>query len=474
MGTRTRQRAQDRILMLFNTYPFLLAFLPAAILIYRLADPYPQLRIVTLVLLSFVFYSYWDPPFVALLALSTLINWLAACTYRVMKWNAIVTAAIVADLAVLGVFKYANFLMSNLGLILDRPMPHFDIVLPLGISFFTFHHIMYLVDLRRGKAPSYSLGRYALYISFFPQAIAGPLARWSEVMHQFGRQVYTPGWQRQFGIGTTFIVVGLFEKIVLGDRIGYLLDPIYAQAELGQVLDGQSWLALSFNFQILFDFAGYSDIAIGLGLLFGVQLPYNFNAPFRAINIQEFWQRWHITLMLFLRDYVFLPLANIRIAHRRFRLVQYFGAMLLTMALCGLWHGASWSFVLWGTMHGCALVVCSLWRHYCPRLPRLLGWALTVMFVLLTGVIFRAGTLEAAWRVFQGLATPPDLDRASHLLPILVAPLVACLLPASQDTIARLTVTPRPWLAALLGVAMLALLIELGDRNVYEFVYFKF
>jgi alginate O-acetyltransferase complex protein AlgI len=195
--------------MLFNSYTFLLAFLPAAILVYRLADPYPQLRIATLVLLSLIFYSYWNPPFVALLALSILINWLAVRSYQATKRNAIITAAIVADLAILGVFKYANFLIYNLGLILERPTPHFDIVLPLGISFFTFHHIMYLVDLRRGKAPSYSLDRYALYISFFPQAIAGPLARWSEVMHQFGREVYAPGWQRRFAQGAIFILIGL-------------------------------------------------------------------------------------------------------------------------------------------------------------------------------------------------------------------------------------------------------------------------
>ncbi len=460
--------------MLFNDYPFLLGFLPAAILLYRVADPHPRWRIGTLVLLSFAFYSYWNPPFILLLALSIAINWLAALAYARTKRRTIITAAIVFDLAVLGVFKYANFFAYNLGMVLDRPLPKLDITLPLGISFFTFHHIMYLVDLRRGKAPFYSLGRYALYISFFPQAIAGPLARWSEVMHQFGREVYAPGWQRQFCVGITFIATGLFEKIVLGDRVGRLLDPIYAQAKLGLVPDGDSWLALGFGFQILFDFTGYSDIAIGLGLLFGVQLPFNFNAPFRSTSIQDFWQRWHMTLMLFLRDYVFNPLANARILPRRFLLVQYFAAMLLTMALCGLWHGASWTFVLWGTMHGCALVLCSLWRRYCPRLPSLLGWALTVIFVLLTGVIFRAGTLDAAWHVFQGLVILPDLSRVRHLLPIFAAVLVAFLLPASQDVIALLTRRPRPVLAGLLGIAVLALLIELGDQDVYEFAYFKF
>jgi alginate O-acetyltransferase complex protein AlgI len=460
--------------MLFNDYPFLLVFLPAAILIYRLADPHPQWRIGVLVLLSFAFYSYWNPPFIALLALSILINWLAAQAYVRTRQGTIITAAIVLDLSVLGVFKYANFIADNVGFLLHRPIPHLDLVLPLGISFFTFHHIMYLVDLRRGRAPLYPLDRYALYISFFPQAIAGPLARWSQVVHQFGREVYAPGWQRQFCIGGAFIAIGLIEKIMLGDRIGRILDPIYAQAELGAVMAGQSWLALGFGFQILFDFAGYSDIAIGLGLLFGVQLPFNFNAPYRSLNIQEFWQRWHMTLMLFLRDYVFHPLAHARIIPRQLRLAQYFAAMLVTMALCGLWHGASWSFVLWGTLHGCALVLCSLWRRYGPRLPLPVGWALTVLFVLLTGVIFRAGTLDAAWRIFQDLAIAPDLDPLRHLAPLIIAPLAAFLLPASQDIVARLTTRPRPALATGLGIVLLALLIELGDRDVYEFVYFKF
>src|SRR5882757_4344669 len=452
--------------MLFNDYPFLLVFLPAAILLYRLADPHPQWRIGVLVLLSLIFYSYWNSPFIVLLVLSIVINWLAALAFGRTKQPAILTGAVVANLAVLALFKYANFLAYNLGLLLNRPLPQLDIVLPLGISFFTFHHIMYLVDLRRGRAPLYPLDRYALYISFFPQAIAGPLARWSQIMEQFGRQVYAPGWQRKFALGITFIVVGLIAKTQLADRIGNIINPIYAQATLGEVPVGQSWIALSFGFQILFDFAGYSDMAIGIALLFGVQLPFNFNAPFQSTSIQDFWQRWHITLMLFLRDYVFHPLANARVLPRRFLLVQNFAAMLVTMALCGLWHGASWTFVLWGTLHGIALVLCSLWRRHSPRLPLLLGWALTVMFVLLTGVIFRAGTLGAARHVIEGLAIAPNLERGWHLAPVFIVPLVAFLLPASQDIIERLTRTPRPWLAALVGIGLLALLIELGERNV--------
>lgn len=460
--------------MLFNDYPFLLGFLPAAILIYRLVDPRPEWRIGTLVVLSLVFYAYGNPPFVLLLVLSILINWLAAMAFARTKMRWIITAAIAANLAVLAWFKYANFLAYNVGLVLGRPMPVFDIVLPLGISFFTFHHIMYLVDLRKGKAPLYELQRYALYIGFFPQALAGPLVRWSQVMEQFGRKVYAPGWQRQFCIGIAFILIGLIEKMFLGDRIARLIDPVYARALQGPVGDGDAWFALAFAIQILYDFAGYSDIAVGLGLLFGVKLPYNFDAPFRSTSIQDFWQRWHITLMVFLREYLFFPLANTRMVPRRFYQLQYFAVTVLTMSLCGLWHGASWTFVLWGTLHGVALVVCSLWRRYGPRLPALAGWALTVMFVLLTGVIFRAGTLDAALNIFHGLAVPPNLAEGKHLWPLVVVPLLAFLLPASQDIIERLMLRPRPWLGVVAGLGLLAILIALGEGNIRGFAYYQF
>jgi hypothetical protein len=460
--------------MLFNDYAFLLVFLPASLVIYRFADPHPQWRIGVLVILSFAFYSYWNPPFIILLALSITVNFVAARAYLATKSAGFITGAIVVNLAVLGFFKYANFVSENLTYLFERPFWYLNITLPLGISFFTFHHIMYLVDLRRGKAPDYSLGRYALYISFFPQAIAGPLARWSEVMHQFGTQVYRPGWQRQFAVGVTFIVIGLIEKTWLADPLGRLLDPIYVQANHGPVTDGNSWLALGFGFQVLFDFAGYSDVAIGVALLFGVQLPFNFNAPLQSTNLQDFWQRWHMTLMAFLRDYVFIPLSNVKIGRKRYRLVQHFSAMLLTMALCGLWHGASWTFVLWGALHGCALVIVSLWRRYAPRLPALLGWALTASFVLLTCVIFRAGSMQAAMNIYRGLVQLPDLEHIVRSVPIVAAALCAFLLPASQDIVARLTERPRIGIAALLGLAAVAILVELGDKDAYEFVYFQF
>ncbi len=460
--------------MLFNSYPFLLVFLPTAIVIYRIVDPWPRLRIPTLVVLSLIFYGYWDPRFVFLLAGSILVNWLAASYYVATKTGAFITAAIIADLAVLGLFKYANFFADSIGSLVGTSIGHLSLGLPLGISFFTFHHVMYLVDLRRGRAEICSLDRYALYICFFPQAIAGPLARWSEVGKQYGHEVFAPGWERRCALGTTFIIIGLIEKTVLGDPLGRMLDPIYAQAAAGPVTEGSAWFALGFGFQIFFDFAGYSDIAIGLGLIFGIELPLNFNAPFRASSILEFWQRWHMTLSRFLRDYVFVPLSDIRLAGRRHTMAQYGAAIVLTMMLCGLWHGAGWNFVLWGTLQGLAIVLALGWRAFFPSPPWLMGWATTIAFVLLCGVIFRAGTLQAAWHVFAGLATVPDPSKITHPSILAVGALCAILLPCSRDLSVRLNEKPRAVIAVMLALAGVAILVQLGSEQSYEFIYFQF
>src|SRR4051795_705765 len=242
--------------MLFNSYAFLLVFLPCALIAYALADPHPRARMPVLIALSLIFYGYWDVRFVPLLVLSILINWFGAKYYIATRKGAVITATITLNLALLGFFKYMNFFAGTVTS-LGFPVGPFAIALPLGISFFTFHHIMYLVDLRKGKAPVYPLGRYALYIAFFPQALAGPLARWSQVMEQFGRQIYAPGWQREFCLGISFIAMGLFEKIFLADRLARIIDPIYALASRGPVPNGDAWVALTFSFQVLFDFAGY-------------------------------------------------------------------------------------------------------------------------------------------------------------------------------------------------------------------------
>jgi alginate O-acetyltransferase complex protein AlgI len=459
--------------MLFNSYAFLLGFLPAAVLIYGFADRMPAMRIPTLVLLSLIFYAYWNPPFVLLLAGSIAGNWLAARYYALTKNGAVIVAAIVANLAILGVFKYANFFADNVAALVGVAVGHLHVALPLGISFFTFHHIMYLVDLRRGRAQLSSFDRYALYICFFPQAIAGPLARWSEVGHQFGREALGPGWERRWALAVTLIVIGLIEKVMLGDPLGRALDPVYAEAATGPVPEGSAWMALGFSFQIFFDFAGYSDIAIGLALLFGIELPMNFNAPFRFVSVLDFWQRWHMTLTRFLRDYLFFPLTDFRIAGRRHTVAQFIAAIMVTMGLCGLWHGAGWNFVLWGIAQGVAIAFALAWPRYLPSPPRPVSWMATIGFFLLSGIIFRTATLGAAWRIFRGLATFPDL-RLTGAGTLAVAAACAVLLPSSRRLADRLNERPQAVVAMMLGLAGVAILVQLGSEQTYEFIYFQF
>jgi D-alanyl-lipoteichoic acid acyltransferase DltB (MBOAT superfamily) len=460
--------------MLFNSYEFLLVFLPAAILIYALVDHDPRLRTWVLLALSLAFYSHWDVRFLPLMVGSILANWWAARLYITTGRYSIITAAIAGNLLVLGIFKYTDFLGGTFAALLGTKFQPLALALPLGISFFTFHHIMYLVDLGRGRAPSYPLDRYALYICFFPQAIAGPIARWNEVIHQFGERVFGPGWERRCALGATFIVVGLAQKVLLADPLARAVDPIFQTASAAPVGGGKSWIALGFAFQIFFDFAAYSDIAIGLALIFGVRLPINFDGPFRATNLLDFWRRWHMTLARFLRDYVFTPLSNLSIGGRRHRITRMLAALVITMALCGLWHGAGWTYVLWGTLQGLGLLFVVAWQRYVPSTPNVIGWAATIIFFVLTAVFFRADSLTAAFNIFSGLATLPDTIHPEGRNVLIAAFICAVILPPSHVICRGLTEAPSRLVSASLAVAAVLALVVIGNRENYQFIYFQF
>jgi D-alanyl-lipoteichoic acid acyltransferase DltB (MBOAT superfamily) len=460
--------------MLFNSYEFLLVFLPTAILIYTLADRHPCLRTWVLLALSLTFYSYWDVRFLPLMVGSILANWWAARLYTATKRHGIIVAAVAGNLLVLGIFKYTDFFAGTVAALLGMTFQPLALVLPLGISFFTFHHIMYLVDLGRGRAPSYPLDRYALYICFFPQAMAGPIARWNEVIDQFGQRVFGPGWERRCALGATFVVIGLAQKVLLADPLGRAIDPIFQTASMGPVTDGKSWVALGFAFQVFFDFSGYSDIAIGLALIFGVRLPINFDAPLRAVSLVELWQRWHMTLARFLRDYVFTPLSNLRIGGRRHRMTRLLAAVVITMALCGLWHGAGWTYVLWGTLQGLGLLFAVGWRRYLPSPPNIIGWAATFIFFVLTAVFFRADSLGTAFNIFSGLATLPDTLHPDGRNVFIAAFICAVVLPPSHAICQRLAETPSRLVSVSLAVAAVLALVVIGNRENYQFIYFQF
>ena len=301
--------------MLFNSFQFLLVFLPVALTIYAIADRFASsLRLIVLVILSGAFYAYWDWRFLPLLIGSVLINWMCARLFRRLEIGAILVAAMAANLAVLGWFKYEGFLVRSINGLVGTDLPVLELGLPLGISFFTFHHVMYLADVRAGRAPFYGMTRYALYIGFFPQVLAGPLVRWSEIMHQFGARAYAAGWENKAALGVILLVIGLAKKVWLGDPLGSVTNPVFESVASG-ASPGllEAWQgALGFTFQIYFDFSGYTDMALGIALLFGIELPQNFDSPYKASSLQAFWRRWHMTLSRFLRDYLYIPLGGNR------------------------------------------------------------------------------------------------------------------------------------------------------------------
>lgn len=457
--------------MLFNSFVFLLAFLPMALLTHWLVERFrPDWRLPLLLVLSLAFYAYWDWRFAPLLVASVTLNWLVAQIFLQTGRKGLIPAAIIANLLVLGLFKYFNFFADLAALIPGLPVARYDIALPLGISFFTFHHIMYLTDLQQGRAPRYDLVRYGLYIAFFPQVLAGPLVRWGEIMHQFDERPYArPDAAERFARGLMLLTLGLVKKVVIGDTLATYVNPVFEAAAAGKVVTvAEAWQAtLGFTFQIYFDFSGYTDMALGLALMFGVVLPPNFDIPYRATSLQDFWRRWHMTLSRFLRDYLYVPLGG----NRKGLMVQL-AALFATMTLGGLWHGAGLTFVAWGAAHGVALGLGVLWRRAGLTMPAWLGWGLTLLFVMATWVLFRAPSFEAALTIYEGLIGLAPLGADFKWRAIVVAAAVACLGPTTWKFVQQ--VPPRRSIAIGFAVVFVAVLFEIGDADNLEFIYFQF
>jgi alginate O-acetyltransferase complex protein AlgI len=309
-------------------------------------------------------------------------------------------------------FKYANFFVENANALAGTSYDVGTILLPLAISFFTFQQITFLVDSHAGKTKEYDLLRYCLFVTFFPQLIAGPIVHHAEMMPQFARRTLTNPKARNIAIGLTIFALGLFKKAVLADGIAPFADSTFADAERGVALDAVlAWSgALAYTFQLYFDFSGYSDMAIGLARLFGITLPLNFNSPYKAGNIIDFWRCWHMTLSRFLRDYIYIPLGG-----NRRGLARRHTNLLATMLIGGLWHGAGWTFVVWGGLHGLYLMINHAWRWGRPRLglgeagsagwvERRLAHGLTFIAVVIAWVFFRALTFDGAITMLEGMA----------------------------------------------------------------------
>lgn len=409
--------------MLFNSYSFLFAFLPATLLAFFLvARIKPRLATLILVVASVVFYSWWDRRYLPLLLGSAAFNYaMSRAIDRAVhsgggsRAKALTAATILADLALLGYYKYADFFITTANAVAGSNFSLLGLILPLGISFFTFTQIAFIVDTYRGRAREHDWMRYLLFVTWFPHLIAGPIIHHKETMPQFAAASASRFSWPAMAAGSAMLTMGLFKKVVLADNIGSYVSAAnamsaFTKAGLGVPVgffDGWA-AALAYTLQLYFDFSGYSDMAIGLSLMFGVKFPANFNSPYQAVNIIDFWRRWHMTLSRFLRDYVYVPLGG----NRRGPARRYINLMA-TMLIGGLWHGAGWTFVIWGGLHGAYLIVNHAWLALRAALgagssstwvSRTLARSITFVAVVIAWVFFRAPSVAAAREILEGMA----------------------------------------------------------------------
>ncbi|MDD5035083.1 MAG: MBOAT family protein [Methylococcaceae bacterium] len=397
--------------MLFNSHPFIFLYLPLTLLLfYWLGKRSREQAAAWLAFASLFFYAWWNWRYVLLLLASIGFNYLAGGSIARLAGNRrkiLTTSAIVSNLGLLAYYKYANFFLTSL----SPDWSLGEIVLPLGISFFTFTQIAYLADVHQGKVKEYHFIHYVLFVTYFPHLIAGPILHHQEMMPQFAKaETYRFSFDK-LALGLTIFFIGLFKKTVLADGVAPGARALFDAAAQGQAVAlMESWSGvLAYTLQLYFDFSGYSDMAIGLSCLFGIRLPLNFDSPYRATNIIEFWRRWHMSLSRFLRDYLYIPLGG----NRHGKLRRHFN-LLVTMLLGGLWHGANWTFVIWGGLHGLYLMINHAWRNLRERLGhdlshsswvgRLLGGALTFLAVMVAWVFFRSATVAVAQTILKGMA----------------------------------------------------------------------
>ena len=493
--------------MLFNSAIFVFLYLPIVWIGYLVALRLPWARagIAWLGVASIFFYGYWNPAFVPLLVVSILFNYGVGRLLDPQVWNAsprarkgVLAAAVALNLAALGYYKYAGMLVSSFGALTGIATPVVDVLLPIGISFYTFTQIAYLVDAWAERRPEKSFTAYVLFVTFFPHLIAGPVLHHAEMMPQFLRGDRALRYALALE-GLLFFACGLAKKVLIADSVAPAANRAFTLAESMPIGFVDSWFgSLAYTVQIYFDFSGYSDMAIGLALLFGIRLPLNFNSPYQSRSIVEFWRCWHMTLSRFLRDYLYIPLGGSRHGPAR-RQVN----LMLTMLLGGLWHGAAWTFVVWGGLHGLYLQVNHAWRHLVeksPPLQRLLArharpaafvaWALTFLAVVVAWVFFRAESFGGSANLLAGMfagtasvdAQLADLHTEVY---IAVGLLIAFLAPNSQQLltgageklVSRFT-APRPFLQGVHAGSLLfvitALVLISVSWGTNEFIYFNF
>jgi len=463
--------------MLFNSAIFLFAFLPVCYAVFWLL-PSARARYAWLTVTGYVFYGYWDWRFCFLMAFSTLVSYAAGLGF--LRWDhdpgrrrLCLVVPIVVDLALLGFFKYANFAMDSaqgvaswLGW--DARLPHLNVILPVGISFYTFHTISYIVDsYRRVIRPTRNFFEFSTYVSLFSQLVAGPIVRFRQIeedLDNIGRHDRRQWLHR----GISFFTIGLVEKVLVADSIAAFVDP--ALANYASLSTAGAWLAMAgYTLQLYFDFSGYSTMAVGLGYLFGIRIPQNFNSPYKSLDPSDFWRRWHISLSSCLRDYVYIPLGGNRHGE-----ASTYRNLLLTMLIGGLWHGASWTFVVWGGYHGVLLALHRRFARYWDVLPALLRQVTMILLVLVGWVFFRSTSFGMATSLLATMFTPTPGDLVDQAPLALAALMCAGAWATAGPNAFDLQHVPS-WRrrTALTAAFAASLAIIIGTRTT-PFLYFQF
>jgi alginate O-acetyltransferase complex protein AlgI len=497
--------------MLFNSYEFIFIFLPVTVLGFFIllpkifgdssknaaSDRLVRWQTAFLVAASLSFYAYWDIRYLPLLLFSIFFNYKMSCLIAAKREKKYLLAAVGINFLLLGYFKYTGFLLETLNSISGFSLADPKIMLPLGISFFTFTQTAYLIDAWRDKTHrDCGLLRYSLFVTIFPHLIAGPILYHKDMLPQFvdKRNFLFSG--KNFATGLTVFAAGLFKKVMLADNIAPSVNAVFANVNLINFIE--AWAgAIGYTFQLYFDFSGYSEMAIGLGLMFNFTLPVNFNSPYKAFSIIDFWRRWHMTLSAFLKNYLYIPLGG----NRRGELSRVKN-LFLTMLLGGLWHGAGWTFIIWGALHGIFLVINHLWRRADLVLPKIVSWPLTFSCVVVAWVFFRAATADDALRVVTTMLFPsreiilplrvfvmfPFLGEYGFLKPgyftvlsvgsgrvalslCVLLGFLSIILPNSLQII-RGNFQPKKKWAIVVGLALLICILNFNA--VTEFLYFQF
>ena len=454
--------------MLFNSYEFIFLYLPIILLLYYKLAKFFNCNVAKyfLILASLIFYSYWDISNLPILLFSICVNYLIGHNLQKKRNISLLVIGIIFNIAYLMYFKYTNFIINNFNYFFNTNFVNHYIELPLGISFFTFTQTAYLVDVYRGETKEYTKSDFLLFVTIFPHLIAGPILYHKDIIPQFSFFENYKVNYKNLVYGLIWFIIGLFKKVAIADKLSEYVKVIYSNTASLSTID--AWVgSLAYTLQLYFDFSGYSEMAIGLGLMLNFKLPINFNSPYKSISIIEFWRKWHITLSSFLKNYLYIPLGGNRNGN-------HLRNIMITMFLGGIWHGAGWTFIFWGILHGVFICINHLWRKFNIYLPVFVSWFITFNCVNIAWILFRSENIYDAVNIILAMFSS-DFNcvffSIKQIIMVLVCLVVVIFLPNVRTIIEEYVKINYKYLFLMI------ILFFIAFFNMYkntEFLYFQF